>query len=104
MLLAKRTILSISKSIRFYLVPRLSTASLSTAYERAEGSNAVAEGSGEDGEMKREVKEEEVAKDDPIKGVEGSDMVRDSAKESMDGAWMAAQETAHKVRDNENKG
>ncbi|BAT92586.1 hypothetical protein VIGAN_07134300 [Vigna angularis var. angularis] len=83
MLLAKKTILGISKSIRFYVVPRLSTASLSTAYERAEGSNAVAEGSGEDGEMKREVKEEEVAKDGPIKGVEGADMVRDSAKESI---------------------
>ncbi|QCE09976.1 uncharacterized protein LOC114186095 [Vigna unguiculata] len=100
MQLTKNTILNISKSIRFYVFPRLSTASLSTAYERAEGSNAVAE---ESGEKKREENEEEVAKDDPRKGVEGAEMVRESGKESMDGAWMAAQETPHKVRDNHNK-
>jgi len=66
-----------------------------------QGSNAVAEGSSENGEMKREdlTKSNDAAKD----GVEGADMVRDSAKESMDGAWMAAQEIAHKVRDNEKK-
>ncbi|CAJ1957105.1 unnamed protein product [Sphenostylis stenocarpa] len=113
MLLTKKTILGVPKSVRCYDFPRLSTASLSTAYERAEGSNAVAEGSSEDGAMKREdmyeVKQEELAmsndaaKDGPIKAVEGADMVRDSAKESMDGAWMAAQETAHKVRDKDKK-
>jgi len=65
-----------------------------------QGSNAVAE---ESGEKKREENEEEVAKDDPRKGVEGAEMVRESGKESMDGAWMAAQETPHKVRDNHNK-
>ncbi|KAK7401804.1 hypothetical protein VNO78_13589 [Psophocarpus tetragonolobus] len=101
MLSSKKTILGLSKSIPFYVSPRLST-----AYERAEGveninaanmqgSDAVAEGSSDDGRMKREdmreIKQEDMAmsndaaKDGPIKGVEGADMVRDTAKRSP---WM----------------
>ncbi|KAK7324562.1 hypothetical protein VNO77_28226 [Canavalia gladiata] len=112
MFLTKKKFLGLSKSITLY-ASRLSTAYLSTAYERAEGSNAVAEGSSDDGVLKREdmyeVKQEDmsmtndVARDGPIKAVEEADMVRDSAKESMDGAWMAAQETSHKVRDGDTK-
>ncbi|KAL2589569.1 hypothetical protein AAZX31_13G257300 [Glycine max] len=104
MLFTKKTILGVSKSIPFYVSPHLSTASLSTAYKRAE----VAEGSSEDGgdEVKQEdlAMSNDAARDGPIKAVEEADMVRDTAKESMDGAWIAAQEASHKVRDNDNKG
>jgi len=68
----------------------------------------VAEGSSEDGgdEVKQEdlAMSNDAARDGPIKAVEEADMVRDTAKESMDGAWIAAQEASHKVRDNDNKG
>ncbi|KAG4960779.1 hypothetical protein JHK87_037412 [Glycine soja] len=60
----------------------------------------VAEGSSEDGgdEVKQEdlAMSNDAARDGPIKAVEEADMVRDTAKESMDGAWIAAQEASHK--------
>ncbi|RDY05379.1 hypothetical protein CR513_10794, partial [Mucuna pruriens] len=92
-MLTKKTILGVFKSIPFYASSRLST-----AYERAEGSNAVAKGSSDDGVVKREDMgmSNDPAKDGPIKAVEDADMVRDTAKESMDGAWIAAQQNSHK--------
>ncbi|KAJ1403454.1 hypothetical protein SESBI_27295 [Sesbania bispinosa] len=107
MLLTKKTIQRVSKSLPLYASPRLSTASLSTAFERAEGSNAVAEGSGDDGAVMRdgmyETRQEDLAmtndaaRDGPIKAVDEADMARDTAKDTMDGAWKAAQETADKL-------
>ncbi|KAJ1375386.1 hypothetical protein SESBI_51069 [Sesbania bispinosa] len=90
MLLTKKTIQRVSKSLPLYASPRLSTASLSTAFERAEGSNAVAEGSGDDGAVMRngmyETRQEDLgmtndaARDGPIKAVDEADMARDTAK------------------------
>ncbi|KAK7244256.1 hypothetical protein RIF29_39075 [Crotalaria pallida] len=112
MSLTIKIILSVSKSMPFYS-SRLSSASLSTAYERAEGANAVAEASNENptlrGDPMYQAKQDDLsisndaARDGPIKAEQGStDMVRDTAKDTMDGAWKAAQETSHKVGDGEN--
>ncbi|GAU33757.1 hypothetical protein TSUD_52900 [Trifolium subterraneum] len=37
------------------------------------------------------------AREGPIKAEEEGDIVRDTAKDSMDGAWLAAQDAKHKV-------
>ncbi|KAE9590616.1 hypothetical protein Lalb_Chr20g0109561 [Lupinus albus] len=113
MWLTKKTILSISKPKPLHASPLLSNAALfSTAYERAEGANAVAEASNENatvrGDSMYKAKEEELsisndaARDGPIKAEEGSEMVRDTAKKTMDGRWKAAQETSHKIQSDGN--
>nr|XP_027191679.1 uncharacterized protein LOC101497010 isoform X2 [Cicer arietinum] len=71
-----------------------------------QGSNAVAEANSDDGGVTREgmykgTGEEmgmssDAAREGPIKAEEEGDMVRDTAKDSMDGAWIAA---TNKVRD-----
>ncbi|KAJ7981762.1 hypothetical protein O6P43_000983 [Quillaja saponaria] len=66
-----------------------STASFSSAYERAEGNNAVAEANNDDIDVR----------DSPAKAVEMSDNVGDTAKETMDGKWRAAKETTQKVKE-----
>ncbi|XP_045801321.1 uncharacterized protein LOC123895142 [Trifolium pratense] len=105
--LTKKTIHIATKSM--YTSSRIiSTASFSTAYERAEGSNAVAEANSDDGGVTMEgmykgIKEEDramtsdPAREGPIKAEEEGDIVRDTAKDSMDGAWMAAQDAKHKA-------
>ncbi|OIV92397.1 hypothetical protein TanjilG_22997 [Lupinus angustifolius] len=103
--------LSISKPLPLQASPLLSIAAFSTAYERAEGANAVAEASNENATLRGDTmykeKEEDLsisndaARDGPKKAEEGSEMVRDTAKKSMDGRWKASQETSHKVRDHQ---
>ncbi|CAL0310161.1 unnamed protein product [Lupinus luteus] len=111
MCLTKKRILSISKPLSLQASPLLSIAAFSTAYERAEGANAVAEASNENetvrGDTMYKAKEEDLsisndaARDSPIKAEEESEMVRDTAKKTMDGGWKASQEASHKVRDDQ---
>ncbi|MED6208851.1 hypothetical protein PIB30_049071 [Stylosanthes scabra] len=75
-------------------MPRYYPRQLSSAFERAEGANAVTETS-EDDNGKRE---EEEVKDGPTKAEDNSDIVRDTAKETMDGAWTASKNGSQKPR------
>lgn len=64
---------------------------------KREGETVTREG------MYKGIKEEDMAmtsdaaREGPLKAEEEADMVRDTAKDSMDGAWIAAKEASHKV-------
>lgn len=73
-----------------------------------QGSNAVAEANSDDrmtmegiykGKEEDRAMTSDPAREGPIKAEEEGDMVRDTAKDSMDGAWMAAQDAKHKGSD-----
>lgn len=79
----------------------------------SQGSNAVAEANSDDrmtmegiykGKEEDRAMTSDPAREGPIKAEEEGDMVRDTAKDSMDGAWMAAQDAKHKGSDRDRRG
>ncbi|XP_024033552.1 uncharacterized protein LOC18054084 [Citrus clementina] len=127
----KRITINISKTSSkdfpnhyFHSASRISRSRwLSSAYEHAHGSNAVAESTdhkagteaSRDGlyEAKQEALDEDEGrpsgvtgfvadkvKDGARKAVDTAENVGDTAKQIMDGAWKAAKETTEKIKDN----
>ncbi|WRX28584.1 hypothetical protein QQP08_021071 [Theobroma cacao] len=121
--LAKRTLFNIPKFLPqsppgIQSTRRVTRACLSTAYERAEGSNAVVEEEGSsditdaprdyirDGkyEAKRPPGSKtsfaaDSAEDGIKRAVEMAEYVGDTAKKTLDGAWEAAKDTAQGIKE-----
>ncbi|KAH7512574.1 uncharacterized protein LOC107405565 [Ziziphus jujuba] len=116
---------AIKKTLPHYYSPppiKFSRICFSSAYERAEGSNAVGvaregkNGGGTSGlsyTPKETVKEglyeakqqgldmtnDAAARDGPTKPAEMADNVKETAKKTMDGAWKAARDTTKNIKE-----
>ncbi|KAE8677062.1 Detected protein of unknown function [Hibiscus syriacus] len=121
--LAKRALFNIPKLLPhgppgIQSARNITRARLSSAFERAEGSNAVAEGSSDDapsdsmyetnpsfvtGEGRPPASQAsfgaDMEKDGIKKAVETAENVGDSAKKTMDGAWRAAKDGAQGIKE-----
>nr|KJB13327.1 hypothetical protein B456_002G068400 [Gossypium raimondii] len=107
--LAKRALFNIPKFLSQGPPPiqsarRLTRACLSSAYERAEGSNAVAEaeGSSADDAPRDSIATSfaaDTAKDGIKKAVGMAENVGDTAKKTLDGAWRAARDGAQGIKE-----
>ncbi|OMO88950.1 hypothetical protein CCACVL1_08086 [Corchorus capsularis] len=129
--LAKRALFNIPKFLPhgppgIQSTGRVARACFSSAFERAEGSNAAVEAASDPSDAPRdsyrdvmdETKHQafatgegrppgsttsfmaDTAKDGVKKAVEAAENVGDTAKKTLDGAWMAAKDTAQSIKDN----